>query len=331
MTETIRTRWGGDRLTVFQRSPETATDSAPTESALLEVVEHIDGPSLICLLQATSPLTTAADIDKAASLFSSGGWDSLVSVVPQRRFLWTAGEDTAIPVNYDPQARPRRQDVMPVLVENGAVYITSRSALNASGSRLSGRIAIYEMDAATYLELDEPEDWQIVEEQLRSRPDDGLREAARLVRLVLTDVDGVLTDGGMYLGTDGEELKKFATRDGKGFELLRTAGILTGMLTSESVELVAHRAQKLNTSVALGCTDKRSEADRLRAAHQLTWDELAYIGDDLHDLELMAAVGLSAAPCDAVPSVRRAARYVTRARGGGGCFRELADLILASR
>jgi YrbI family 3-deoxy-D-manno-octulosonate 8-phosphate phosphatase len=323
--------WGADRVVVHHRSASTATDTATTESALIEVAQTLDQGSIVCLLQATSPLTTSDDIDAAAAVFGAGGFDSLLSVVPQHRFVWSQGDGGAHPVNYDPRSRPRRQEMSPLLVENGAIYITRRDELLATGSRLSGRIATYQMDAGSYMEIDEPQDWSLVESLIRARQVDGLGRAARRVRLVLTDVDGVLTDAGMYLSSDGTELKKFNARDGKGFELLRLAGIATGMLTSEAVELVAQRARKLGTHVALGCADKLAEADRLRLSSGLTWDEIAYIGDDVHDLELMASVGLSAAPCDAVPVVRSAARYVTQAAGGKGSFRELADLILAAQ
>ena len=297
-------RWGPEAITLHDRSPETATDTASTESVLLEVVRSgLGDDDVICLLQATSPLTTERDIDAAWALFESGRWDSVLSVVPQHRFIWEARADGARPLNYDPAARPRRQDMAPLLVENGAIYITSTRALVQSDSRLSGRVGLYQMPAHTYVELDEPEDWERLEPVVREARRRNLRAEAAAIELVLSDVDGVLTDAGMYWSSDGAESKRFSARDGKGFELLHQAGIRTGLLTSEAVDLVRRRAEKLGTSVALGCADKLAEADRLRIEAGLSWRQIAYIGDDVHDLELMAAVGLSAAPADALPRV----------------------------
>jgi YrbI family 3-deoxy-D-manno-octulosonate 8-phosphate phosphatase len=325
-------RFGPDSIALHERSPGSATDTASTESVLLEVARDLmDDDDVLCLLQATSPLTTATDIDGAWAVFAAGGWDSLLSVVPQHRFVWEAGPGGAQPLNYDPRARPRRQEMTPILVENGAIYITKVRALIDSGSRLSGRVGLYEMPAHTYVELDEPEDLHRLEPLVRDVRRRTLRSEAAGIQLVLSDVDGVLTDAGMYWSSDGVESKRFSARDGKGFQLLHEAGIRTGLLTSEAVELVRRRAEKLRTSVALDCTDKLAEADRLRVEAGLSWRQIAYIGDDVHDIDLMAAVGLSAAPADALPRVRSVAHLVTESGGGRGCFRELADLILESR
>ncbi len=284
------------------------------------------------LLQATSPLTRAADVDAAVARFREGGFDSLLSVVPQTRFLWRQDGDDAVPVNYDPADRPRRQDAEPLLVENGAIYVYRAAVLRDHGSRLGGRIGLHPMPAETYCELDEPADWAIVEQLLVDRRRDALRVDPAEIQLVLTDVDGVLTDNGMTWHSDGTESKTFSARDGKGFELLHRQGIRTGLLTSEAVELVRRRGEKLGCHhVELGCRDKLAVADALRGALGLEWAQVAFVGDDVHDLGLLAEAGLSACPADAVAPVRAAVDLVLTERGGAGCFRELADLVLAAR
>jgi N-acylneuraminate cytidylyltransferase len=287
------------------------------------------------LLQATSPLTTAGDIGLAIEQFEQTGADSLLSVVPQTRFVWsvdTSGQ--AQPGNYDPAARPRRQDCSAFFVENGAIYISRRSGLLAKRCRLFGRMAAYVMDERTFVELDEPSDVPIIEALLRTRThgSDGVVTRAKRLKLILTDVDGVLTDAGMYYSDAGDELKKFNTRDGKAFELLRNAGIQTGIITSEKTKLVERRARKLKVDyVYHGVTDKLATVLALIREAGVRLDEVGYIGDDLGDLSLLQAVGLAACPSDAMLAVESVATFRCRCKGGEGAFREFVEFVLAAK
>src|SRR5438093_4361833 len=152
------------------------------------------------------------------------------------------------------------------------------------------------------------------------------------IRLVAMDVDGVLTDAGMYYSESGEELKKFNTRDGMGIKLLQAAGLVTALITMEETKLVTRRAEKLAIpEVHQGVRDKLAVMREMVARHGLTLQQVAYIGDDVNDLEVLNAVGFSAAPADALPAVRNAVDYVCRQRGGEGAVREVADLILEAK
>jgi len=152
------------------------------------------------------------------------------------------------------------------------------------------------------------------------------------VRLVLTDCDGVLTDAGIYYSAEGEALRRFSVRDGMGVERLRTlAGIDTIIVTREDSPIVSRRAAKLGIEALLGIRDKLVQVAALVAARGVALSECAYIGDDVNDLALLAAVGFSACPADAEPEVLGAVDFVCRRRGGHGAFRELAEVILAAR
>lgn len=154
-------------------------------------------------------------------------------------------------------------------------------------------------------------------------------QALRRVRLFATDVDGVLTDAGMYYSESGDELKKFNTRDGMGIRLLQRAGLITALVTQERTTLVSRRGEKLAIpEVHQGVVDKLSVLREMAARHGLTLQEVAYMGDDVNDLAALRAVGFSASPADGVPKVRQAVDYVCRARGGEGAVREVAELIL---
>jgi YrbI family 3-deoxy-D-manno-octulosonate 8-phosphate phosphatase len=156
--------------------------------------------------------------------------------------------------------------------------------------------------------------------------------ALKRVRLFASDVDGVLTDAGMYYSESGDEWKKFNTRDGMGIKLLQQAGLVTALVTMEQTKLVVRRAEKLAIpEVHQGVRDKAAVLRAMAERHGLTLNEVAYVGDDINDLEALTAVGFSAAPADAVPAVRDVVDYRCRKNGGEGAVREVADLILAAQ
>ena len=317
---------------VIGRSAESASDTASTESAMLEFAENYDFDT-IALIQATSPLLTSEDLDRGFEAYFSEGTDSVLSVVRQKRFNWAADENGfASPTNYDFAHRPRRQEFEGYLVENGAFYITSKAALMQSGIRISGNIRAVEMREDSYFEIDEQSDWVIIEGLMKKNGlGEGVPEIPE-IRMFLTDCDGCLTDGGMYYSENGDELKKFSTRDGMGIRLLRESGILTGILTGENVKLNLRRAEKLKLDILeSACADKLGTARKLCAKYNISLSNVCYIGDDLVDVELLRAAGFSAAPADAVRAAREAANYITEAPGGAGAVREVIDLILSHR
>jgi len=154
----------------------------------------------------------------------------------------------------------------------------------------------------------------------------------RQIRIVATDVDGVLTDAGMYYSESGDELKKFNTRDGMGIKLLQKEGLVTAIVTQERTKLVARRAEKLTISeLHQGVMDKLSVIRDMAERHGVSLDQVAYIGDDVNDLEALKAVGFSAAPADSLPHVIRSVDYVCCKKGGEGAVRELVEMILDAR
>ncbi|RMH06946.1 MAG: HAD-IIIA family hydrolase [Nitrospirae bacterium] len=146
-----------------------------------------------------------------------------------------------------------------------------------------------------------------------------------------TDVDGVLTDGGMYYSESGDEWKKFHARDGMGMKLLQEAGFITSLITQEKTKLVARRGEKLGIhEIHQGVKDKLQVLHQLAARYHLSLDEVAYMGDDVNDLEALRAAGFSATPADGQLIVRQTVDYVCQRRGGEGAVREVADLLLSA-
>jgi 3-deoxy-D-manno-octulosonate 8-phosphate phosphatase (KDO 8-P phosphatase) len=157
-------------------------------------------------------------------------------------------------------------------------------------------------------------------------------ERARRVRLVVFDVDGVLTDGTLTYGPQGEALKTFSVHDGHGIVLLRLAGLVPAILSARDSEIVRTRMRELGVSHVLqGERDKRAGLARLLAATGCGAGEVAYIGDDVNDLPVLLEVGLGAAPSDAVPEVLARAHFVSSRPGGRGAARELCELVLKAQ
>lgn len=320
------------KITIIDRSPEVSSDTASTESVMLEFANAYSFENII-LIQATSPLLSAAHLEEGITLFSQQHVSSVLSVVRQKRFIWNGENGLGVPHNYNPSARPRRQEFSGFLVENGAFYITSRESLLKTGCRISGNIGMVEMPEETYFEIDEPDDWLIIEHLLKKyKHTESSSHQVKKIRCVITDCDGVLTDGGMYYTENGDELKKFNAKDGKAFQLLREAGYLLGIITGEQRDLVQRRAEKLKLNfLYMGISDKMEILDTICSDYGLDYDEIAYIGDDINDLEVISAAGLGCAVADAVQSIKDAADFITTAKGGEGAFRELAEYLLQNR
>ena len=154
----------------------------------------------------------------------------------------------------------------------------------------------------------------------------------RGIKLFATDVDGVLTDAGMYYSESGDEWKKFNTRDGMGIKLLQRAGIVTAIVTQERTKLVARRAEKLAIpELHQGVMDKLSCVREMAARHRITLSQVAYIGDDINDLETLEAVGFSATPADGMPKIAAAVDYICKKKGGEGAVREITEMILEAQ
>jgi len=313
------------RVEVYRRSAENASDTASTESVMLEYIKYANLPEsdTFMLVQATSPLTQTVHFDEALAMYKEGEYDSIITCVRNYRFFWN---EDGTSMNYDYMNRPRRQNFKGMLMENGAFYINSVGNILKVGNRLSGKIGIYEMPEYTATEIDEPDDWIVLENLMRKHV--LANKPKSPIKLFLCDIDGTLTDGGMYYSEKGDELKKFNTRDGFGFQLLREAGIKTGIITSEDTAIAANRAKKLKIDYLY---QGKREGGKLEAAKEIcaqmgiTMDKVAYMGDDINCIELLSAVGHAFCPADAHPRVKAIPGIVVSSKKGGDAA--LRDVI----
>jgi len=318
------------RFEVIKRSSETASDIASTESVMLEFSKEYDFQNMI-LIQATSPLLMPDDLSRAIEIYERKKADSLLSLVEQKSFIWQeCADDFVAPLNYDPIQRPIHQDFDGYLVEKGAFYITSKGALEKTKCRISGNMAYYKMPDETYFELDEPSDWIIIEQLLSNRRKSikSLEHHLKKIKILITDVDGVMTDCGMYYSENGDELKKFNTRDGMAIQLLREHGIKTAIITKENTKIVKHRAKKLKfDEVFQGVEDKLAVLESLKNKYSFDYSEIAYIGDDVNDMSVLKRVGFSFCPNDAVDDVKKICTAIAKEKGGNGVVREFYELM----
>lgn len=152
---------------------------------------------------------------------------------------------------------------------------------------------------------------------------------SRLIQLVLFDVDGVLTDGGLYVGPDGEIFKKFNAKDGVAVALLKTHGIQVGVISGKASKALDFRIKQLDFDHSItGCSNKLSALEVLLERIELGFDQVAFVGDDIIDIPVMKKVGLSIAPADAHELAIKAAHHVTLTKGGKGVARESAEFVL---
>ena len=312
---------------IFHRNAENASDTASTESAMLEYINqaHLPNETVFLLVQATSPLTQPEDFVNALTKYHDNAYDSLLTCVRNKRFFWS---DDGKSLNYNFLHRPRRQDFSGMMMENGAFYISTVGKIIQSGNRLSGNIGIYEMPDYTATEIDEPDDWTYLE-QLMHKHILSNQGKKKDVKLIMTDIDGVWTDGGMYYDQTGNEWKKFNTYDGVGVSLAHQYGIPVGIITGEETEIVRRRAEKLSIDYLFqGCKNKMMVITDLCDKLKIKTEQVAYIGDDINDIEVLDAVGLSASPNSSPDYIKAHAQLTLKKNGGEGAFREFVEIIL---
>jgi N-acylneuraminate cytidylyltransferase len=315
------------KVKVYDRSKENSQDTSSTESVMLEYINcsNISNEDTFMLVQATSPFTQSIHFNEGLELFKQQ--DSILTCCESKRFSWKNGKA----LNYDIYNRPRRQDFVGTFIENGAFYISSVEAIKETKNRISGDIGIYEMPEYTYTEIDDPEDW-IVAESLMKRfiLNNEVKDFSN-IKLFLSDVDGVLTDAGMYYTESGDEFKKFCTYDGMGFQLLQKTGVKVGILTTEDKELNRRRAKKLGLDFDFhGAKDKLQIVKDLCIKENITLSEVAYIGDDVNCFDLLSHVGIAACPNNAVEKIKAIPNIMLlQKKGGDGVVREFVELFLS--
>ena len=316
------------KVKVYDRNIENAQDISSTESVMLEYIdfEYLNNSDVFMLVQTTSPFTQSFHFNEGLELFKK--YDSVLSCCVSKRFIW---KENGKALNYDIFNRPRRQDFNGSFIENGAFYINSVKNIKNTKNRISGNIGLYVMPEYSSIEIDEPVDWIIAESVMKKNILSNSNLDFSNVKIFLSDVDGVMTDGGMYYTDNGDEFKKFCTYDGMGMKILQKSGVKVGILTSEDIDLNRRRAKKLKLDFDFhGVKDKLKIVKDLCASENITLNEVAYIGDDVNCFELLSNVGIAACPKNAVNKIKSIPNIINLQKNGGdGVIREFVELILS--
>ena len=321
---------------VVWRPAEISGDTASSESALLHVLESLRQgerylPDILVLLQCTSPLTLAEDMDGTVQALLDQDADSALAVIPFHYFLWRQAERDAVGINHDKRVRPLRQEREPQYLESGAVYAMRVDGFLRARHRFFGKTALYIMPAERRLEIDDPVDLQVAEVLLRQEERSARR--ARLpeqVAALILDFDGVFTDDKVYVFQDGSEAVRCDRFDGMGIGLLKKTGLPIWVLSSEPNPVVQARADKLGISCLHGLQDKGLALRQLLREQGIEPAQVVYVGNDVNDLPCMAQVGCAVAVADAHPAVLAQADLVLEHSGGNGAIREICELILGT-
>lgn len=320
----------------LKRPAHLATDSASSEEALIDALQQVRARTttaydFFVFLQATSPLREGKDIDlciekkiatQANTVFSSVATGDLCA--------WRRQEDQLQPLTYQPGVRLPRQESRQLYIENGSIYVCEIEGFIAQKNRMLGKIETCVFPAWKVYEIDEKENLIVCEALFnyhRLAASAKPHVANFNPALIVYDFDGVMTNNLAMVNQEGIESVAVNRSDGLGINKFRQKGIRQLVLSTEENPVVSTRAQKLKLEVIQGCHDKAQALMDYCAKHAIPLDKTLYVGNEVNDLAVLKCSGYSVCPSDAHPAVLAIVDYVTKAKGGEGVIRELADLL----
>jgi len=328
---------------VIERPEQLATNATDGNELMLWAASQVDADVYVQNLP-PMPFLREATLRRAIEAVTDGA-ASAVGVRREKLYRWDESGPT-----YDLRAIPNSFTLPDTIIEGMGLYAMRRDALERSRVRAADPRVIVDLDPFEAVDIDHEIDLELAQALAMGLPADSpllagiaelrgaLSNAAdpgaglvRRIKLLCLDIDGVMTDGGMYVSERGDELKKFNTKDGMAIKhLIRTGTTVAFVSSSTHRSIIDARARRLEvTRVHAGPGHKVDIVDGWRRELDLRWEDIAYVGDDVNDLPVMHRVGLSACPADAATVVRAAAHVVLSRAGGHGCVREFVDLHIA--
>lgn len=332
--EKVAKTWGAK---VHRRSPEVSRDSSSSLEAIQEFSRLNPEVDVVCNIQATSPCLHPHHLKEALEMITVQGFESVFAVVRRHQFRWQEVKKSGArnrsrtkPLNLDPSNRPRRQDWNGELCENGSFYFATRELID-QGILQGGKIGYYEMGAEHSVDIDVDIDWPVAEQRVLRYGYFG-RDKPEVVKLLLCNVSGCLTDGQIFISASGEDMVSLNSRDNTGLRMLQKEDVEVVLLTSSEIPLSKALSDKLTQRTA--CQIRQMGVELLGDVQQmmkqrgLDWKEVAYMGNDQPDVECLVLAGLSAVPRDAPVVAINASKYTCHCTGGRGAVREFAEHIL---
>ncbi len=327
------------RAEVVFRPESISTDTSPSEAAIIHVLDTLCArenyePELVVFLQATSPCRRAQDIDSAILKVLKCEADSCFSACPEHfTGRWRLdSQGNAKPVNFKLDSRPMRQEYGIEYLENGNIYVFKPWVLRKFGARLGGKITIYPMGPLESLQVDCPEDLELIEQIFKLGIQQKYKQTdlsmLSSVALIVFDFDGVMTDNTALVDQNGCEAVFCNRGDGLGLKQLKKNGIQLLVLSTEANPVVSARCRKLRLDCIQDCDDKIKVIKRIASERSLSPEQIAYTGNDVNDLECMKWVGVPIAPSDASYDVLNIAKLITPQKGGEGVIRQIAEWVI---
>lgn len=315
----------------IRRPDNLATNATDGNKFMLWEVSNVEADIYVQHLP-PMPFLREATLRDGLDAVMNKGYDSAVGVVSDYLYLWENGQPT-----YNKKSIPNSFTLTPTVVEGMGIYITSRDSILQNETRFGDRPFLLELDRYESLDIDYPGDLDFVKVLSRGLDKnsvylDGIKELRKLehIKLLVLDVDGTMTDGGMYVSELGDELKKFNTKDGLAIKSLINKGVKVAFLSNGiKRKIIQTRAELLGVNlVHVGSESKELILSSWLRELGINKEEVAYIGDDVNDLIVAKELGFFACPADAVVDVKNASDLILDKEGGKGCVREFVDNYL---
>ncbi|KAJ8007381.1 hypothetical protein DPEC_G00116920 [Dallia pectoralis] len=324
--------WGAK---VHHRSPEVSQDSSSSLDAIQEFARQKPEVDVICNIQCTSPCLHPFHLKQALDLITKENYESVFSVVRRHHFRWQmetneSGGVVTKPQNLDPRHRPRRQDWDGELCENGSFYFATREII-MSGVLQGGKCACYEMMPEYSVDIDVDIDWPVAEQRVLRYGYFG-QDSPKSVCLLLCNVSGCLTDGHTRISSSGKEQVFINNKDIIGLHRLKQGGVKVILISTNEAPLTKVLAKRLWQRT--GCqvrqlkNDIQGEVKAIVDKECLNWKQVAYMGNDVPDVDCLGLAGMSAVPKDVPVVALNAAKYKCHKAPGLGAVREFAEHIL---
>lgn len=303
---------------------------------VMNYLEAIEEPYIV-FINACSPFLTLPTVKRAIETFVANGCLSLTAVAKRHTWYYTMA---GLPVNLLDPTNLNTKTTQPLYEVTHNIHIFNKERFLRFGYFWENKPKdpyLFEIDEEEAMDIDSEfefaltEAWYKVKNSLNITNSD-FQDKIKKIQLLISDVDGVLTDGGMYYSKKGEYAKKFNTRDGMGIRMMRQLGIEVAVISGENTKIVEGRMRKLNIRhVFMGVTDKLKVVRSLSEKLKIPLDNIAYVGDDINDIPAMENVCLAITVADAADPVKGLAHYITRAKGGDGALREICNIIVRNK
>ncbi|XP_040293642.1 N-acylneuraminate cytidylyltransferase [Bufo bufo] len=314
---------------VHRRSEEVSKDTSSSLETIQEFLQHHPEVDIVGNIQATSPCLHPADLIKVVDMIRTHGCDSVFSVVRHHLFRWrevTAPGEFTVAENLNPARRPRRQDWRGELYENGSFYFATKELI-VRGLLQGGKMAYYEMKPEHSVDIDIDLDWPIAEQRVKRFGYFG-KGMSTVVKLLVCNIDGCLTDGRVYVNQE-HEFTSYSLRDLDGIRKLLDRDVTVLLISERDIRSSLISNLKLPCEFEVNVTDKRAVLQRWMSKMGLSWIQAAYMGCSDSDVECLKLAGVSGVPAGASTAAKMTDSFTCTQGGGYGAIQEFAEHVIS--